>query len=66
VTVPLWLFAAMVMLLRRLPRYRQWTTAMAQRMNRDLVFDQADATRDLSFHPRRFAPSALDVNKERQ
>ncbi|MEC5216782.1 nucleoside-diphosphate-sugar epimerase [Actimicrobium sp. GrIS 1.19] len=66
VTVPLWLFAAMVMLLRRLPRYRQWTTAMAQRMNRDLVFDHAEAMRDLSFRPRPFAPSAADVDEKRR
>jgi hypothetical protein len=42
-TVPLWAFRLAVTILRRLPRYRQWSAAMAERMNRDLVFDHTDA-----------------------
>lgn len=55
-TVPLWAFRLAVAMLRRLPRYRQWSIAMAERMNRDLVFDHAEAARDLGFKPRAFAP----------
>ncbi len=60
-TVPLWAFRLAVTMLRRLPRYRQWSSAMAERMNRDLVFDHADAVRDLGFKPRGFALAAEDL-----
>lgn len=60
-TVPLWTFRLAVTMLRRLRRYRQWSAAMAERMNRDLVFDHADASRDLGFKPRAFVLSAEDV-----
>ena len=60
-TVPLWVFSLAVGALRRLPRYRHWSAAMAQRMNRDLVFDHSAATRDFAFRPRAFAPSIEDV-----
>lgn len=61
VTVPLWAFRLAVAMLRNLPRYRHWSAAMAERMNRDLVFDYADAARDLGFKPRGFALTAADV-----
>jgi nucleoside-diphosphate-sugar epimerase len=61
VTIPPWLFRLAVAALRLLPRYRQWTAEMAQRMNRDLVFDHADAARDLGFSPRPFALSPEDL-----
>ncbi len=60
-TVPLWAFRLAVSTLRCLPRYRQWSTAMAERMNRDLVFDHADAVRDLGFKPRGVALGAEDL-----
>ena len=47
-TVPLWAFRLAVTMLRRLPRYRQWSSAMAERMNRDLVFDHPDQYRPAS------------------
>ncbi|MDO9268590.1 MAG: NAD(P)-dependent oxidoreductase [Methylobacter sp.] len=59
--VPLWTFRLAVAMLRRLQRYRQWSAAMAERMNHDLVFDHAEATRDLEFKPRAFVLSAEDV-----
>jgi nucleoside-diphosphate-sugar epimerase len=59
--VPLWTFRLAVVLLRTLPRYRQWSAAMAQRMGRDLVFDHADAARDLGFKPRPFLLTADDL-----
>lgn len=48
------MFKLAVSLLRCLPRYRHWTIAMAERMNRDLVFDRTEATRDFGFQPRAF------------
>lgn len=59
--VPLSLFRIAVALLRCMPRYRQWSPAMAERMNRDLLFDHSKAARDLAFTPRAFALSAEDV-----
>lgn len=60
-TVPLWAFRLAVAMLRCLPRYRHWSAAMAERMNHDLVFDHADAARELGFKPRGFALTAEDV-----
>lgn len=59
--VPLWAFRLAIACLRLLPRYRGWTAAMAERMNQDLVFDHAEAARDLGFRPRGFQLSAQDV-----
>lgn len=60
-TVPLWAFRLAVTMLRCLPRYRQWSAAMSERMNRDLVFDHTDAARDIGFKPRGFVLTAGDV-----
>lgn len=60
-TVPLWLFQMMAWWVRRMPRYRHWTTAMAERMNQDLCFDCSDAKRDLNFSPRSFKLTAEDL-----
>jgi len=59
--IPLWAFRLALIMLRRLPRYRQWSTAMAERMNRDLVFDHAEAARDLCFKPRAFVLTEGDL-----
>ncbi len=59
--VPLWAFRLALAVLRRLPRYRLWSAAMAERMGRDLVFDHADAARDLGFKPRPFLLAADDL-----
>ncbi len=61
--VPLWAFALALAVLRCLPRYRHWSAAMAERMNRDLVFDHGDAARDFAFAPRAFAPSKEDLGQ---
>jgi nucleoside-diphosphate-sugar epimerase len=61
VPVPLVLFKLAVWCLRLLPRYRSWSPAMAERMNRDMVFDHADAARDFGFRPRPFALKPADV-----
>lgn len=60
-TVPLWAFRLAVAVLHCLPRYRKWSTAMAERMNRDMAFDQVEAARDLDFRPRQFMLSAEDL-----
>lgn len=54
IQVPLVFFRLGVTCLRRFPRYAHWTVAMAQRMNRDLVFDHSEAERDLGFKARAF------------
>ena len=59
--VPLWAFRLAVAALRCLPRYRKWSTAMAERMNQNLVFDHGEAARDLSFKPRAFVLAAEDL-----
>jgi len=52
--VPLSAFCVAVALLRCLPRYRQWSVAMAHRMNKDMAFDHGEAARDLGVSPRPF------------
>lgn len=61
VSVPAGVLRAGVPLMRCLPRYRHVSLEMALRMNRDLVFDHADAARDLGFAPRAFLLSGEDV-----
>jgi len=60
-TMPLAVFRLAVTCLRLLPRYRHWSTAMAERMTRDLVFDHSDAVRDLGLSPRPFRLTAEDL-----
>ena len=60
-TIPHFIFKMAVACLRVLPRYRQWSAAMAERMNCDLVFDHSDAARDLGFTPRSFQLAPGDV-----
>jgi len=60
-TIPLWFFQIAAWGLSWLPRYRYWTSAMAERMNQDLKFDCSDAKRDLNFSPRSFKLTAEDL-----
>lgn len=60
-SVPMWIFWFAVTCLRLVPRYRHWSSAMADRMNQDLIFDHFDAARDLDFRPRPFKLSAQDL-----
>jgi nucleoside-diphosphate-sugar epimerase len=62
VSIPLGAFRVAVSWLRLYPRYRHWSTAMAERMNRDLVFDHAEAARDLGFSPRPFRLGPEDLS----
>ncbi len=62
ISVPKFIFRFFLALLRVLPRYRSWSFSMAERMDRDLVFDHSEATRDFGFNPRPFTLSAEDVS----
>jgi len=59
--VPLVAFRIAVGLLRSFPRYRNWSVAMAERMNSDMVFDHSDAELDLTFRPRAFMLTEHDL-----
>lgn len=61
--LPLWAFQFAVSFARLFPKYREASTAMALRMNRDLVFDHSDAADTFGFRPRAFLPSAEDLQK---
>ena len=61
ITIPRWSFRLAVAIARHLPRYRHLSTAMAERMNRDLIFDHRAAARDLNFKPRAFVITAVDL-----
>lgn len=53
-SVPLWAFSIAVFFMRFIPRYQSWSPAMAERMNRDMVFEHNEAMQDLGFEPRKF------------
>lgn len=59
--VPLGAFCFAVALVRLVPRYRHWSAAMAERMNRDQVFDHTDATRAFGFKSRSFVLTPGDL-----
>ena len=59
--IPLWIFSVGLAILRCLPRYRHWSSAMAVRMNQDLVFNHEEAARDLNFSPRPFQLRHADL-----
>ena len=61
VTTPLWLFHLAVAGVRMLPRFHDWSSAMAERMNQDLVFDHTSAERDFGFSARPFQLQAQDL-----
>ena len=62
-SIPLWSFRLAIALLRPIPRFRKWSPAMAERMAQDMVFDHADAARDLAYAPRPFRPTLQDVQR---
>jgi len=55
------LFKIAVTCLRLLPRYRHWSTSMAERMNQDLIFDHEAATKEFCYKARKFAPEKKDL-----
>ncbi|HDQ03908.1 MAG TPA: NAD-dependent epimerase/dehydratase family protein, partial [Deltaproteobacteria bacterium] len=62
VVLPLWIFRAGIFILRHLPRLRDWSAAMAERMNQNLVFDNLDARKDFNFAPREFELTREDLS----
>lgn len=64
VRVPLWMFRLLIAGLRILPRFRFWSPAMAERMNRDMVFDHSEAANDLGFSPRPFRLTREDYDRK--
>jgi hypothetical protein len=65
-SIPLWMFSAGVAIVRIVPRYRSWSSAMAERMNQDMTFDHDDATRDFGFAPQAFKLGAKDLPAQNQ
>jgi nucleoside-diphosphate-sugar epimerase len=61
ITTPLWLFAVAVACIRVLPRFHDWSVAMAERMNQDLVFDHTAAKSDLNLPLRPFQLEMTDL-----
>ncbi|MDR4516670.1 MAG: NAD-dependent epimerase/dehydratase family protein [Nitrosomonas sp.] len=66
IRIPFWLFRLTITILRWFPRYRNWSVAMAKRMNQDLVFDCLKTQRDLHFSPRQFTLSKEDLPSIKQ
>ena len=64
IRIPRWLFQLTISVLNWLPRYRHWTAAMAERMNRNLVFDSINLQQDLRFQPGSFILSKADLPLE--
>lgn len=56
VRVPLLFFRLAMWSISRLPRYRDFNSQMARRMNEDLAFDHSEAARDFGYAPRGFQP----------
>ena len=61
IPTPLWLFRLAAALIRCLPRYRNWTMQMAERMNVNLVFDHDEAARDFNYSPGPFRLTSKDL-----
>lgn len=59
--MPAWAFRLAVSAIKKLPRYQSWTTAMADRMNMDMVFSHEDARRDFGYNPRSFQLTRQDL-----
>lgn len=60
ITVPLWTFRVGISCLRQIPRYNDWSVAMAERMNQDMSFDHTEARTALGFSPRSFKLQPAD------
>ncbi|MGR9088543.1 MAG: NAD(P)H-binding protein, partial [Gammaproteobacteria bacterium] len=61
IPIPLEFFKLAIACLRVFPRFRHWSTAMAERMNTDLSFDHSEAKRVFNFSPRPFRLSGSDL-----
>ena len=63
---PLPVFRMLIFFLRLWPRFSNWNSAMAERMNKDLVFDNLPAARDFNFQPRNFELRSEDLAQRRE
>lgn len=61
VRVPLLFFRIAMWSISRIPRYRDFNSQMARRMNDDLAFDHSEAARDFGYAPRPFQPESAGV-----
>ncbi|WP_299463101.1 NAD(P)-dependent oxidoreductase [uncultured Gimesia sp.] len=59
--IPIFVFRIGAACFKFLPRFRNLTMGMAERMNVDLTFSHADASRDFQFEPRNFQLRPIDV-----
>lgn len=57
ISIPLSVFRLIISIMKLTPRYRKWSTSMAERMNQDLVFDHSDAQQSFDFSAKTFQPS---------
>lgn len=60
-TINLALFNFALLLLKKIPRYKDWNADMVLRMSRDMVFDHDEAARDFGFKPQSFSLLERDV-----
>ena len=61
VFLPHWCFRIALLGLKLMPRFRHWSIGMAERMDRDMVFDHDNASSDLQFTPRAFELGPEDL-----
>ncbi len=59
INIPIWGFRVAVFIAKLLPKYRHLSSAMAERMTADLVFDNSNAMVDLGYAPDKFPVHAL-------
>lgn len=62
VRVPLLFFRLAMWSISRIPRYRDFNSQMARRMNEDLAFDHSEAARDFGYAPRAFQPESVKTD----
>lgn len=61
VRFPLSIFRLAIKILHRVPKFKNLTVAMAERMNQDLVFDCSAAKQDFNFEPSSFRLEQRDL-----
>lgn len=61
VRIPLPVFAAAAKIARLHPRYRHIRSSMAERMEKDMTFSNAEAVADFGYAPRLFEPASANL-----
>ncbi len=62
-TTPLWLFKLAAPFVRVVPKFHDWTPAMAERMSQDMIFDNSEAQQSLHLQFRPFDLKIEDVTR---